>query len=400
VNILILATQFPYPPRSGFETRVYQLARQLARRHRATLVSYAAPRQRADAAALERELAVRVIERGRLPLLRRRLTQLRGVASTRPFACVEVHSREMQEVIGELCAQDSFDVIVLESSLLCQFSFPPGPKLVLDEHNIEYELFGRLGRQERSLPRRAFYRLEHRRFRRFEQRAWRQVDGCLVTSERELEIVAAHAPGLPLAAVPNGVDLDYFHAPAESVTPDTAVFNGVLDYRPNVEAALHLIDDIWPRVLRARPGAQLTIVGRAPEAIVRRLQAPGVVITGEVPDVRPHLAGAAAVVVPIRIGGGTRLKIVEALAMGKAVVSTSIGCEGIAVSDGVELLIADDPESFARRILEVFASEPLRRSLGAAGRELVEREYSWELAGERANALLESLQRERSAAGR
>jgi glycosyltransferase involved in cell wall biosynthesis len=131
------------------------------------------------------------------------------------------------------------------------------------------------------------------------------------------------------------------------------------------------------------------LVGRADEADVRRLTRPGVVVTGEVPDIRPYLRRAAVVGVPVRIGGGTRLKVVEGLAMGKAMVSTSLGCEGIAVRDGEHLLIGDDATTFAARAVQLFESPSTRSALGSAGRSLVENQYSWELAGERLQALYE-----------
>jgi glycosyltransferase involved in cell wall biosynthesis len=282
-------------------------------------------------------------------------------------------------------------VIQLESVLACQFSLPAGPKKLLDEHNIEYELLRRQSEQERSSIRRVYSRVEHARVRRFEQSAWKRVDGCLVTSERELEIVRRHAPEIAAAVVPNGVDLEYFQATDRPIEPFSAVFNGVLDYRPNVDAALYLVDQIWPLVLEGCPQAQLSLVGRTPASEKRRLRRPGVTVTGEVADLRPYLDRAAVVAVPIRIGGGTRLKVVESLALGKAIVSSSLGCEGIAVTPGRDLLIADDPRSFAERILELFANEALRRELGRNGRALVEHEYSWDLAGEQIESLLEVL---------
>jgi len=391
VRILIISTQFPYPSRSGFEVRVYQLMRQLARRHEVTLLSYALPEEGEDVAALAAELTVRVVERSASPTKAKRAVQLLSLASQLPYACREVRSQQMQRAIDELCARVQFDVIQLESVLACQFSLPAGPKKLLDEHNIEYELLRRQSEQERSSIRRVYSRVEHARVRRFEQSAWKRVDGCLVTSERELEIVRRHAPEIAAAVVPNGVDLEYFQATDRPIEPFSAVFNGVLDYRPNVDAALYLVDQIWPLVLEGCPQAQLSLVGRTPASEKRRLRRPGVTVTGEVADLRPYLDRAAVVAVPIRIGGGTRLKVVESLALGKAIVSSSLGCEGIAVTPGRDLLIADDPRSFAERILELFANEALRRELGRNGRALVEHEYSWDLAGEQIESLLEVL---------
>jgi glycosyltransferase involved in cell wall biosynthesis len=154
-----------------------------------------------------------------------------------------------------------------------------------------------------------------------------------------------------------------------------------------VDAAHYLVEEVWPLVLEWCPDAQLTIVGRTPQAERRSLSRPGVVVTGEVPDIRPYMHRAAAVAVPVRMGGGTRLKVVEGLAMGKAMVSTSLGCEGVAVGDGEHLLIGDDARGFAHQTLRVFADPDLAGRLGTAGRELIVAEYSWALAGERLEAL-------------
>lgn len=398
MKILLVCVHFPSPPRSGVNMRVLQLLRQLARRHDVHLLSYASPADRDGVAALSRELPVTVVERERPARLAKRAGQLLSVASSRPFASREVYSGEMQQAIDELCARGRFDAVQLEGSLLCEFHFPAGVKVILDEHNIEYEVFQRMCEGERSAVRRAFHRLEHRRFRRFEQRAWQAVDGCVVTSEREAPVVRSISPATPTVVVPNGVDVDEFTPSRIACEPNTMVFNGTLEYRPNVDAAQYLVDEIWPLVRERCPNAGLTIVGRAPSAVARRLRRPGVQVTGEVPDVRSYLHRAAVVAVPIRMGGGTRLKVVEGLAMGKAMVSTTLGCEGIAVRDGEHLLIADEPHAFAGRVLDLFESPARRRGLGAAGRRLAEAEYTWALAGERLEELYRQVAPARCAA--
>ena len=212
LNVLIVSAQFPFPPRSGFEMRVHHLARRLAARHDVTLLSYARPSARDDGdAAWPGDLRVEVVELAAPSRAAKRAAQAASLASPRPYACRSVRSHAMQRRIDALCAARRVDVVQLESSLLCTFSFPPGVPVVLDEHNIESEVFARMHEGERSGPRRAFNRLEHPRFRRFEQRWWRRADGCAVTSEREERIVREHRAGdAPVAVVPNGVDLDVF----------------------------------------------------------------------------------------------------------------------------------------------------------------------------------------------
>ena len=387
MNILIVSAQFPYPPRSGFAMRVYQLARQLAKRHEVTILSYALAHERDGVAALAEEIAVHAVERKPMSLRAKRTAQAVSMFSLQPYCCREVSSEPMQRAIRELCSNSDFDVVQVESSLLCTFAFPRSTSLVIDEHNIESEVFRRTCAGEESPSRRLFNRAEYARYRRFEHRWWNRADGCIVTSDRELPVMTREAPHTPVAVVRNGVDLDYFAPSDIPVEAESVVFNGILTYRPNLDAARYLVDEIWPLVESRRPSARLTIVGRAPVEAARRLRRPGVVVTGEVPDIRPYLAKSAVVAAPIRIGGGTRLKIVEGLAMGKAMVSTSLGCEGIPVRDGAHLMIADEPVSFASRIIELFDRPEFRAELGRSGRSLVEQEYSWGMAGERLEGL-------------
>lgn len=366
---------------------MYHLARQLATRHKVTVLSYALPHERQGAAALAGDISVQVVDYDQASLTAKRAAQVLSIASLRPYSCRQLHSERMQQAISELCGREAFDIIQLESSYLCGFRFPQSALLVIDEHNVEYEVFQRVSRGERSMPRRVFNWMEYRRFRRFEQRWWKQVSACIVTSDREAAIVRAHAPMTPVAVVPNGVDLAYFRPEPGEVEPRTMVFNGILTYRPNLDAAQHLVHEIWPLVRRQCPDARLTIVGRTTGVDLRRMQRPGVEFVGEIPDIRPSLHQAAVVAVPVRIGGGTRLKVVESLAMGKATVCTSLGCEGLAVRDGEHSLIADDAQTFAARVLELFDDPERRAALGEAGRRLVEREYSWVLGAERLEAL-------------
>jgi glycosyltransferase involved in cell wall biosynthesis len=387
LRILQVTAQFPFPARSGFEMRVNQLAHQLARSHEVTLLSYAGPDGRREADVGHDNLSVEVVARGPGSRALKRLAQFLSLASRRPFASRAVYSPELQHALDRLAAAQRFDVVQIESSVLCGLRFPCGSRLILDEHNVEYEVFERMHESERSLPRRSFNRLEHRRFRDFEQRWWRQVDGCAVTSEREERIVRSFAPDTPIAVVPNGVDLEYFSPSDEEPDPNTVLFNGVLDYRPNVDAAHHLVDEIWPLVVERCPDARLTIVGRVEPAEARRLRRPGVEVTGQVPDLRPFLARTAVVAVPIRMGGGTRLKVVEGLSMAKAIVSTSLGCEGVDVRSDEHLLVADAPADFAEAIVRLFGDRSLAKRLGQAGRLRMAQEYSWELAGARLEGL-------------
>jgi glycosyltransferase involved in cell wall biosynthesis len=386
-RILVLSAFVP-APLFGSGTRVFELVRHLARRHEVTVLTYGSDDDEGHLERLrELGVAVHVVAEGTRSSVRRRLDQLVSIASPMPFHVRERYSSTMQRALDTLAGQQSFDVVQLEGSQLCGFQLPIGPVHVLDEHNVEYEVLQRMSEGERTAPRRFFSAVEYRKFRRIEERWWRRVDGVAVTSEREVHTVAGHAPAAVTAVVPNAVDPDHFQPDHGREDPGSMLFMGTLDYRPNVDAVEYLLEEILPAVRAVRPDAALTIVGQGEPQALERFRQPGVTVTGRVPDVRPWLARAAVAVVPVRIGGGTRLKVVEALSMEKAVVSTTLGCEGLAVTPGTHVLLADGVMDFAAAVARVLAAPEEYRRLGAAGRALVVERYSWE----RSTAQLEEM---------
>ncbi|MEA2587870.1 MAG: polysaccharide biosynthesis protein PslH [Actinomycetota bacterium] len=390
-RILVVSPYVP-APWFGAGTRVYELVRQLAMRHKVTVVCPAAPGEQGDVERL-RTLGVEVhaVEARKPGRSVRRLDQMVSLLSPLPFHVHEHRNAGMQEAIATAMAAEAFDVVQLEGSQVCCFSFPGPASVVLDEHNIEYEVLQRMAAGERTRLRRFFSAIEQGKFRRLEQRWWRKVDGVAVTSDRELPVVRDHAPRTAAAVVPNAVDPGHFVPSEASTEPDSILFMGTLKYRPNIDAVTFLLDEVLPEVQRRRPDAVLTIVGDGEEADLDRFRQPGVVVTGRVPDVRPYLGQAAVTVVPIRIGGGTRLKVVEALAMAKAVVSTTLGCEGLAVRNGDHVLLADGAPGFAAAIVRLLAEPEECRRMGLAGRKLVVGHYSWASSCEVLERLYDSI---------
>ena len=249
---------------------------------------------------------------------------------------------------------------------------------VLFEHNVEFLILQRRARVERPGWGRLVLEMEWRRMRRFEARACRRATRTLAVSEADRALLARLAPSADLAVIPTGVDTSYFSPSREVEVPGSIVFTGSMDWFPNEDAICHFVEAIQPEVRRTFPSATLTVVGRNPGPRLRALAAAGhVTVTGTVPDVRPHIARASVYVVPLRVGGGTRLKIFEALAMGKAVVSTTVGAEGLPLTPGEHFLQEDDPARFAAAVVDLLRDSERRRALGAAGRRLVEERYSW-----------------------
>jgi glycosyltransferase involved in cell wall biosynthesis len=266
---------------------------------------------------------------------------------------------------------------------MAYYRLPAGIPAVLDLHNVEYEILGRVAAGGGAPLRRLYNWAEYLKFRRAEPQLWRRFAALLVTSERDGALVRHHLPDARPVVVPNGVDTAFFHpappgaGPAPGADP-RIVFTGMMAYYPNHDGALYFADAIWPAIRRALPAARWLIVGAEPPPVVRALDgAAGISVTGRVGDVRPYAWRSGVSVVPLRMGGGTRLKIVEALALGQAVVSTSVGCEGIAVAPGRNLVLADDPAAFAAAVVDLLRDPVRAAAIGAAGRALAEAQYSW-----------------------
>jgi glycosyltransferase involved in cell wall biosynthesis len=252
----------------------------------------------------------------------------------------------------------------------------PRAKVILFEHNVEHQIWRRLAAVEERPLRRALLELEWRKMRRYEARVVARAHRTIAVSEADRDLLAAAAPGADVRAVATGVDTGYFHANGVPEEPDSVVFVGAMDWYPNEDGALHFAERVLPLVRAEVPAVRFTVVGRNPGPRVRAL-APDVRITGTVDDVRPFLDAAAVVVVPLRVGGGTRLKIFEALSMGKALVSTTVGAEGLPVRAGREVELADEPAAFAATVAALLRDRSRRQELGAAGRQLVEERYTW-----------------------
>lgn len=385
-RVLIVCPEAPSPPTWGFALRVHHLALQLAKHNSVSMLTYGTPDDGRDWDGLQRMLDQ--VHRVPPPAARhaRRRQQLASLGGRTSFHLGALRSEAMQRELDTLIANGGFDIVQVESSQLMCLEFHGTTPVVLDEHNIEYQLLGRVAGIESSAVRRLFGRVEAAKVEREERRAWSVADGCVATSAVDEAVIRAARPEMPTAVVPNAVDTDYFHPRATSADPEGMVFVASLSYRPNTDAVVWFTDQVLPRVRRARPGAVLTVVGKGTPAWLRRLEGPGVVVTGAVDDVRPHLERASVVVAPLRVGSGTRLKVLEGLSTAKPVVSTTLGAEGLDVTDGEHLLLADDPAEMADAILRVMADEALAARLGAAGRALVLERYGWAGAAARLEA--------------
>ncbi len=380
MKILLISPWLPYPLNWGFAKRVFHVLDVLGRRHDVTLVAFSHGDDDADVKVLEAHCAAVHTVPAPTFALGKRVAQLTSLLSPKSFQRRLIHSPLMQQKLDELTAGEPFDIIHLETSQMECYRFDPRSVLVLDEHNIEYELYYRMYQSEGTAIRRWFNWLEYYKFKREETASWRASHGCVLTSQREASLLGEIVPAVPTAVVPNAVDTDYFAPSSIAVEPDTIVLTGLMKYRPNVDGALFFVNEIFPRILRQRPGATFYIVGGEAPPEVTRLAAQNVIVTGSVEDVRPYVHKAAVFAVPLRMGSGTRLKVLEGLSMGKPMVSTALGCEGIELVHGQHLLIADGAEAFAAAVLDLLSRPDLAQRLSDEGRALMLRQYRWEHA--------------------
>ena len=381
LRVLVLDEEIPYPPNSGKRIRTWNLLRRLAQRHSVSLLCYGQPDDPAAEALREAGIRTHLVEpKANPPGWRLYLRLFLNLFSIEPFSVTKHYSRHFSNKLRGLLAQESWDLIQCEWTPYARFvSTGCHVPVLISAHNVESQIWERRRRNVRNPIAKVFFWTQERKMRRFEQRAMRRAAGVTAVTTSDAETMRGW--GLEdLTLVPNGVDLKSFTPTPEAERDGEILAMASLDWYPNVDALHYFIQEILPLLSVRVPHIRLRIVGRKPsESLREQLSAvPGIDFTGEVENVTPYLGRAAVFVVPLRIGGGSRIKILEALAAGKAVVSTSIGAEGLNVTPGKHLLIADSPSDFARRVDELLGSKELRRQLGEEGRKLVSDFYGWD----------------------
>jgi glycosyltransferase involved in cell wall biosynthesis len=372
-----------WPPTSGGRTRSLKLISELSRRHDVTVVTTHGEGD--DPAGLAETLprCRRVISfEYHVPKRGSRsfpLTVARSWLSRDPVDLWKWRVGDVASCARELMASGQVDVCVADF-LFAVTNVPLGQltPVVLFEHNVEYLVWKRLCDVETSLWKKALLAVEWRKLRAREAAACRRADLTIAVSRHDRDRLAALAPRAEVTWSPTGVDVDYFAPPLAHERPHHIVFSGSMDWHPNEDAVRYFMTDILPLVRLRIPGASFSIVGRNPtDALRAAARDAGAVVTGTLDDIRPAVGEASLCVVPLRAGSGTRLKIFEALAMGKAVVSTTLGAEGLDIVPGQHFVAADGAPSFADAVVSLLTDEHRRRRIADAGRALVEERYSW-----------------------
>lgn len=382
MKILFIQNRPLFPADTGGKIRTLNVLKHLARWHEVTYVCSTEAGDEPHLAEMS-QLGLKVeavphrrIRRGS-PRFWARLVG--NLFSSLPFSIAKNYDPALRRRAQSLVAQGNHDLLICDFLHTARYGMGLGLPSVLFQHNVESQILGRHAQQDGGLPRRLYMRLQHRRTEKFESRSGGAFDAVIAVSETDRATFQRDYGWRHVHAIDTAVDLDYFQPAAVPVRLDRCAFVGSLDWMPNADGVIHFVRNVWPAVRQRRRGATFAIVGRSPPPAVSKLaEEPGVEVFASVPDVRPYLAEAAAVLVPLHVGGGTRLKIFAAMAMGKAVVSTSLGAEGLPVEHGRDILIADGNADFADAVVALLESPHRQAAIGEAARQLVRRRFGTE----------------------
>lgn len=394
MRVFYLSTRICWPVRSGAHLRDFNLAHQIAQRAELTYVGLDIEELRpGENVRRERlaELCDAEIIRVRRDAPYSGLNLLRGFMGPTPISVLNYTSAAAMTALEQLFRERAFDAVQVESVHLLAYAelirrISPQLPMLCDWHNIESEIQDRYAENHAGSLRAIYARRTARLLRRYEQRFLRLGDAHTVCSGRERQILAALEPSARIDVIENGVDVAYF-SQAKGLPGSqrrNLVYVGLMEYHANVDAVTYFAREIWPSVRQRRPELEFVIVGARPTPEVMALaKQPGIKVTGTVDDLRPYYREALAAVVPLRVGGGTRLKILEAMATGTPVISTALGAEGLSVTHGAELLLADTPTAMADAVANLYEDSSLWQLLSENGKRLVLSHYDWTVIGEK-----------------
>ncbi len=389
MNLLFLSRWYPFPAINGSKIRVFNLIRELSASHTVTLVSFAdQPVSAEHVAEMRRYCAdVHVIDYRRFqPNSWRSFV---GFFSPQPRSFIDTHSDELEKRIADLTRRQRFDAVIAS-----QFDMAPYALELRDTPKIFEELeislfYDRYAQETRPLARFRKY-LTWRKWAGYMRQVLAGFDAVTVVSEPEIAPALRVAPGYDrLTVVPNGADLQRLNGDFGPVEPDSVVYTGAMTYHVNFDAMKFFLNEVWPKIQARRPTARLYVCGTTEGVNLDALpQHASVTFTGHLGDIRPRLARSWVAVVPERYGGGTRIKVLEALALGTPQVLTTRAATGLQITDGIEALIADTPDGLASAVLRLLEDRELRDRISVQGRRTVEQHYDWAVIGRQLEAVI------------
>ncbi len=387
MKIIVTDEEFPYPPNTGKRIRSFNLLKRLARHHHLQYLAYG--KENSESYKIFKQLDMHPIAvKPQVPSKSGPIFYFRllfNLLSKHPYIVSSHYSSQFRKKLEELILEGKPDLIICEWTPYAVFVRDiKDIKRLIVAHNIETDIWKRYYDNEKNIVKKWYIGIQKEKLERFERTAFKYADGATAVSAIDADQIHSFNHQLPVKVIDNGVDLNYFQSGHPFPAGKKLVFVGTMDWRPNQDAVKYFVDDILPLVRNKIPDIEAVFVGRNPPSFISALnEREGVTVTGSVDDIRPYIEESMVYIVPLRIGGGTRLKILDALAMEKAVVSTSVGAEGLNVTDGKDILLADTPENFAEKIERLINDRDLAEKLGIKGRQLVEQQYGWDRLAER-----------------
>jgi sugar transferase (PEP-CTERM/EpsH1 system associated) len=377
-KILFVTAQLPYPINDGWKIRTFNLIKGLSESGYAidllTFIKEDTERDFSSNLKLYCDNIFFVLRNKEYTLI----DLIKGIVSKVPFTILNYYHAEMQKTFIELVQKNKYDYLQIEDIVMSQYlPQEPASYTILDMHNIESALMRRYAQYQSNIFKKYYATFTVGKVARYETLMTKYFECILVCSADDKKILEKQNIFRKIEIIPNGIDCAFYEYQAEKQPAPSLVFVGRMDYHANITGITYFIKKVFPLILERYPELKLYVVGKNPVNEIKRLAAKNIIISGEVDDVRPYLASAQIVIVPLLVGGGTRLKILEAMAMGKAVVSTSLGCEGISAKDGDTIFIADTKEQFVEKIGLLLDNESLRKNIGINAQKFVRMTYDW-----------------------
>jgi sugar transferase (PEP-CTERM/EpsH1 system associated) len=384
LRILFVTYGLPYPPDSGVKIRYFNLLKHVSQYHSVLLLTLTQfPEEVNHVSQLKPycDMVDVVVTRSR-PKWEHVPGIMRCLIAGRPLECYFFYYDEMASKIRRAVTTWDLDIVQIEHSFMAPYveALPANGrcKKILSFHNVGFTQYRRMYYVESGAERKLRYLLDWMLMRHWEPKYAKRFDYCLVVSRPDSQMLQSANPNLTVSVIDNGVDTELYQPLVEAPDGNALLFIGTMDYLPNTDAVLYFCKEILPVIQREVPNAKLMVVGSNPPLKVRELAVrQDVVVTGRVPDVTPYYEQSRGSIVPLRAGGGTRLKILESMALGRPVVSTAIGCEGLEVADGRHILIADGPEQFAEKTVRLMTDRALYQRIVDEARQLVVARYDW-----------------------
>jgi glycosyltransferase involved in cell wall biosynthesis len=392
MNILVLSSKSPYPLKDGHSLRTFNLLKQVSLKNNIFFLTYFANKEEEDS-FFEIKKICKMAQGFKLPVANSRflliLALVKNLFSTLPFVCEKYCTKEMSEKIKEILIEGKIELVHVDIlPLMNYYSIIKEYPIVLNTHNIESLLLKRRVSFTTNLVERCYLWLQYIKLYSFEKKQFLLADCCTTVSQQDKEFLQKMSRNSPVHIVPNGVDIDYFSPDGKDDEMNALIYVGGFNWFPNLDGMNYFCEKILPKIIEKVKYVETFVVGKEN----RKFQyADKIKPVGCVEDTRPYINKAKVFIVPLRVGGGTRLKILNAMALGKAIVSTSIGCEGLDVQNRINIIIEDEPERFAEAVVELLNNDKKRRFLGVNARKLVEEKYNWEKIGEKMNEIYSKL---------